>query len=56
MFGYSSSPSISACSSGMFTDEGSGAHLVIYLKIDQGIEIIRILHAHQSLTAYLTDS
>ncbi len=33
----------------------SGAHLVIYRQADQGIEIIRILHGHQNLTAYLSD-
>jgi toxin ParE1/3/4 len=33
----------------------SGAHLVIYRHIEQGIEIIRILHGHQNLTAYLSD-
>lgn len=31
----------------------SGAHLVIYWLEGQGVEIIRILHAHQKLTAYL---
>lgn len=31
----------------------SGSHLVIYRSEEQGIEIIRILHAHQNLTAYL---
>lgn len=34
----------------------SGAHLVIYLDGGQGIEIVRILHAHQDLTAFLKDS
>ena len=33
----------------------SGAHLVIYRMEGQRIEIIRILHAHQNLTAYLFD-
>ena len=33
----------------------SGAHLVIYRWEGQGIEIIRILHAHQNLMAYLND-
>ena len=33
----------------------SGVHLVIYRMEGQGIEIIRILHAHQNLTAYLLD-
>lgn len=33
----------------------SGAHLVIYRQADQGIEIIRILHGHQHLTAYLSE-
>ena len=32
-----------------------GAHLVTYLKVEQGIEVIRILHGHQNLTAYLSD-
>ena len=31
----------------------SGVHLVIYRAEGQGIEIIRILHAHQNLTADL---
>lgn len=31
----------------------SGSHLVIYRLEGQGVEIIRILHAHQNLTAYL---
>jgi toxin ParE1/3/4 len=31
------------------------AHLVIYRKEEQGIEIIRILHARQNLTAYLLE-
>ncbi|MHA3980799.1 type II toxin-antitoxin system RelE/ParE family toxin [Halovulum sp. GXIMD14794] len=30
-----------------------GAHLVIYRQHGQRVEIIRILHAHQNLTAYL---
>lgn len=34
----------------------SGSHLVIYRREGQGIEIIRILHAHQNLMAYLQDS
>jgi toxin ParE1/3/4 len=33
----------------------SGAHLVIYRQTETGIEIIRILHGHQNLTAYLSD-
>jgi toxin ParE1/3/4 len=33
----------------------SGAHLVIYRREGQGIEIVRILHGHQNLTAYLSD-
>ena len=33
----------------------SGSHLVIYQLEGQGIEIIRILHSHQNLTAYLQD-
>lgn len=33
----------------------SGAHLVIHRQDDQGREIIRILHSHQKLTAYLSD-
>jgi len=33
----------------------SGSHLVIYRPEGQGVEIIRILHAHQNLTAYLND-
>lgn len=33
----------------------NGAHLVIYRADPPGIEIIRILHAHQNLTAYLQD-
>lgn len=33
----------------------SGAHLVIYRRESQGVEIIRILHAHQNLTAYLLE-
>jgi len=33
----------------------SGAHLVIYRQVEQGIEIIRVLHGHQNLTAYLSD-
>lgn len=31
----------------------SGAHLVMYRKTEAGIEIIRILHAHQNLAAFL---
>ena len=31
----------------------NGAHLVIYRPDGPGIEIIRILHAHQNLMAYL---
>lgn len=33
----------------------SGVHLVIYRTDGQGIEIIRILHAHQKLTAFLLE-
>ena len=33
----------------------SGVHLVIYWPERQGVEIIRILHAHQNLTAYLLE-
>lgn len=33
----------------------SGAHLVIYRHAEAGIEIIRILHAHQNLTGFLLD-
>ena len=33
----------------------SGAHLVIYRLEGQGVEIIRILHARQNLTAYLLE-
>jgi toxin ParE1/3/4 len=33
----------------------SGAHLVIYRLEGQGVQIIRILHARQNLTAYLLE-
>ncbi len=33
----------------------SGSHLVIYRRDGQGVEIIRVLHAHQDLMAYLND-
>ncbi|RID89565.1 type II toxin-antitoxin system RelE/ParE family toxin [Gemmobacter lutimaris] len=33
----------------------SGSHLVIYRREGQGVEIIRILHTHQNLMAYLND-
>lgn len=33
----------------------TGAHLVVYRQVDEEIEIIRILHGHQNLTAYLLD-
>ncbi|HAR52510.1 type II toxin-antitoxin system RelE/ParE family toxin [Roseovarius nubinhibens] len=33
----------------------SGVHLVIYRANGQGVEIIRILHAHQTLTSYLLE-
>jgi len=33
----------------------SGAHLVIYRADGQGVEIIRIVHAHQNLTVYLLE-
>ncbi len=32
-----------------------GAHLVVYRQTEEGIEIIRILHGHQNLTAFLSD-
>jgi len=32
-----------------------GVHLVIYRTEGQDVEIIRILHAHENLTAYLLD-
>ena len=32
-----------------------GSHLVVYRSEGQGVEIIRILHAHQNLMAYLND-
>lgn len=34
----------------------SGTHLVIYQITDQGIDIIRLLHAHQNLFAYLQEN
>ena len=34
----------------------TGAHLVIYRQVDEKIEIIRVLHGHQNLTAYLSDN
>lgn len=34
----------------------SGSHLVVYRWDGQGVEIIRILHAHQNLMAYLSDN
>lgn len=34
----------------------SGAHLVLYRLEGQGAEIIRILHSHQNLSAYLQES
>lgn len=34
----------------------TGAHLVIYRLEGQGVEILRILHSHQNLTAYLQES
>ena len=34
----------------------SGSHLVIYRREGQAVEIIRILHAHQNLMAYLSES
>ncbi|SEO20151.1 toxin ParE1/3/4 [Gemmobacter aquatilis] len=33
----------------------SGSHLVLYRLEGQGIEIVRILHSHQNLMAYLQD-
>lgn len=33
----------------------SGSHLVIYQQAGQGIEIIRLLYAHQNLTDYLAE-
>lgn len=33
----------------------SGSHLVIYRREGQGVEVIRILHAHQNLIAFLND-
>lgn len=33
----------------------SGSHLVIYRLEGQGVEIIRILHSHQHLIAYLQE-
>lgn len=33
----------------------SGVHLVIYRLEGQGVEIIRVVHAHQNLTAYLLE-
>lgn len=33
----------------------SGVHLMIYRMEGQGVEIIRILHVHQNLTAYLLE-
>lgn len=33
----------------------SGSHLVIYKSEGQRVEIIRILHAHQNLRAFLSD-
>ncbi|MDR0810507.1 MAG: type II toxin-antitoxin system RelE/ParE family toxin [Gemmobacter sp.] len=33
----------------------SGSHLVIYRLEGQGIEIIRVLHAHQNLMSYLQE-
>ena len=33
----------------------SGSHLVMYRTEGQGIDIIRVLHAHQNLTAYLQE-
>jgi len=33
----------------------SGVHLVIYRTDGQGVEIVRILHAQQNLTAYLLE-
>lgn len=34
----------------------SGSHLIVYRLEGQGIEIVRILHAHQNLMAYLSDN
>ena len=33
----------------------SGVHLVIYRPDRQGVEVIRILHAHQNLSAFLLE-
>lgn len=33
----------------------SGSHLVIYSLEGQGVQIIRVLHAHQNLMAYLNE-
>ncbi len=33
----------------------SGAHLILYRRDREGIEIIRVLHARQDFTAYLQD-
>lgn len=33
----------------------SGAHLIIYRPAGGGIELLRVLHAHQNLVAYLHD-
>ncbi|TMV86591.1 type II toxin-antitoxin system RelE/ParE family toxin [Thioclava sp. BHET1] len=33
----------------------SGAHLVIYRQVGQGVEIMRLLHAHQNLALYLAE-
>ncbi|MFM7333084.1 MAG: type II toxin-antitoxin system RelE/ParE family toxin [Tabrizicola sp.] len=33
----------------------SGSHLVVYRWDGQKIEVIRVLHAHQNLVAYLSD-
>lgn len=33
----------------------SGSHLVVYRQEGQGVEIIRILHAHRDLMAYLNE-
>ena len=34
----------------------SGAHLVVYVLEGQGIQIVRVLHAHQNLMAYLQEA
>lgn len=33
-----------------------GAHLIVYRAVGQGVEIVRVLHARQNLTAFLQES